>query len=148
MITKTRWIVSSLFTLALALPCAFAADPATQPPPPLPLGCWNFNANGTQGQLCIPALESDGSFIGTAKFTGYSNGITGFWSSGAQQLSFLRLGDPTDPFSFQSFTGFLFPADATNPSGTQMLAGSFTVFGAAGGAIPSRNMYGWTASIP
>jgi|HubBroStandDraft_2_1064218.scaffolds.fasta_scaffold160742_2 hypothetical protein len=147
MITKTRKIVSSLFTLALVLPCAFAADPATQPPPQLPLGCWTFNANGTQGQLCIPSLESDGSFTGTAKFTGYSNIVTGFWSSGAQQLSFLRLGVTTDPFSFQSFTGYLFPVEATDPSGPQMLAGSFTVFGTAGGAIPSRNMYGWTATI-
>jgi hypothetical protein len=142
--TKARTIVSLLFTLTLVVPCIFAAEP----PPPLPLGCWSLNADGTQGMLCIPSLKPDGSFVGSMVFPGYTNTITGLWSSGPQQLSFLRLGIATNPLSYQSFTGFLFPADAANPSGPQMLAGSFSVFGPSGGSMQSRNFFGWTASHP
>jgi hypothetical protein len=139
-----RTLISVLFALTVVLPCSLPA----QAEPPLPLGCWNINANGTQGLLCIPSLQSDGSFVGTMKFTGYSNVIAGLWSSGAQQISFLRLGAVSNPLTYQSFTGFLFPADAANPSGPQMLAGSFSVFGPAGGGMQSRNFFGWTASHP
>jgi len=79
-------------------------------------------------------------------FQGYSNVITGLWSSGAQQLSFLRLGVVNNPITYQSYTGYLFPANASNPTGAQLLAGSFTVFGAGGGGMQSRNLFGWTAS--
>jgi hypothetical protein len=81
-------------------------------------------------------------------FPGYSNVVTGLWSAEPQQLSFLRLGTATNPFSYQSFTGYLFPANAADPSGPQMLAGSFNVFGPPGGGVQSRNLYGWTASHP
>jgi hypothetical protein len=147
---KARTLISILFALAMVLPCSLGADSGVpaQPQPPLPLGCWNLNANGSQGTLCIPSLQNDGSFVGSMVFGGYSNVITGLWSSGAQQISFLRLGIVTNPFSYQSYTGFLFPADASNPSGPQMLAGSFSVFGPPGGSMQSRNFFGWTASHP
>ena len=148
--TKARMLVSILFALTLVLPCSFGADTGVpaQAPPPLPQGCWSLNANGSLGLLCIPALESDGSFAGSMVFENYSNVVTGLWSSGAQQISFLRLGIVTNPLSYQSFTGFLFPADASNPSGPQVLAGSFSVFGPPGGGMQSRNFFGWTASHP
>ena len=148
MSTTTRRFVLLLFALTLVLAPSFGSDSATpaQQSPPLPTGCWNLNANGYPGLLCIPSIQADGSFVGSMVFEGYSNVITGLWSSGAQQISFLRLGIPTNPLSYQSYTGFLFPADASNPSGPQMLAGSFSVYGPAGGGIQSRNFFGWTAS--
>jgi hypothetical protein len=146
--TGTRKFVLLLCTLTLVAAPGFGADSGSpaQSPAPLPTGCWNLNANGSQGQLCIPSLESDGSFVGSMVFEGYSNVITGLWSSGAQQITFLRLGVPTNPLSYQSYTGFLFPADASNPTGSQMLTGSFSVFGPAGGSMQSRNFFGWIAS--
>ena len=148
MSTTSRAFVLLLFALTLVLPPGFGLDSGSpaQASAPLPLGCWTLNANGTQGSLCIPSLQADGSFVGSMMFAGYSNVITGLWSSGAQQISFLRLGVPSNPLTYQSFTGFLFPADASNPSGSQVLAGSFSVFGPAGGSSQSRNFYGWTAS--
>ncbi len=150
MSTKKRAFVLLLFTLILVLAPGFGSDSgsAAQPSPSLPLGCWNLNANGSHGLLCLPSLATDGSFVGSMVFEGYSNVITGLWSGGAQQISFLRLGVPGNPLSYQSYTGFLFPADAANPSGSQMLAGSFSVFGPAGGSMQSRNFFGWTASHP
>jgi hypothetical protein len=147
MSTKARTLVSILFALTTVLPSGLAADSgAPAQPPPLPLGCWSLNANGSQASLCIPSLQSDGSFVGSMVFAGYTNVITGFCSSGAQQIIFLRLGVVANPLSYQSFTGYLFPADAANPTGPQMLAGSFAVFGPAGGGLQSRNAFGWTAS--
>jgi len=150
MSTTMRTFALLLFAFALVLSPAFAADSAApaQAPPPLPLGCWNINANGDQGLLCIPSLESDGSFAGSMVFESYSNLVTGLWSSAAQQLSFLRLGIVNNPLSYQSYTGFMFPANASNAAGPQVLAGSFTVFGPPGGSSQSRNLYGWIASHP
>ncbi len=148
MTTTTRTFVVLLFTMTLFLTPRLAADSSSpaQQPPPLPTGCWNVNANGYQGLLCIPSIQADGSFVGSMVFAGYSNVITGLWSSGAQQISFLRLGIPANPLSYQSYTGFLFPADASNPSGPQVLAGSFSAYGPSGGGVQSRNLFGWTAS--
>jgi len=149
MTKKSRTILSLLFTITLIVPAAFAADAGSrQMPPSLPLGCWSFNGNGALGMLCIPSLKSDNSFVGQLVFSGYTNVVTGLWSSGPQQISFLRLGLPTNPLSYQAYTGFLFPADAANPTGPQVLAGSLSVYGPPGGSSQTANMFGWTATHP
>jgi len=147
MTSQSRTLVSLLFALTL-LPPAIAADAGSAQTPSLPLGCWSLNANGTLGQLCIPSLNPDGTFVGKMMFPGYFNVVTGFWSSGVQQLNFLRLGVPTNPLSYQAYTGFLFPADAANPTGPQVLAGSFNVYGPGGGGTQTANFFGWTATHP
>jgi len=144
MVTRTRTF-AMIFSFALTLAPVLAAEASTTPPM-FPTGCWTANANGQTAQICIPSLEPDGSFAGTMVFEGYTNAITGLWASGAQQLSFLRLGIPDNPLTYQAFTGFLFPADSANPTGPQMLSGSFSVYGPGGGAVQSRNLFGWVAS--
>ena len=148
MARKSCTIVSLLLALMLIVPASFAGDAksAAQLPPPLPLGCWSFNGNGSLGKLCIPSLQSDNSFVGQLVFEGYTNIVTGLWSSGPQQISFLRLGIPTNPLSYQAYTGFLFPANAADPTGPQVLAGSFSVYGPLGGSSQTANMFGWTAT--
>lgn len=145
--------VALLLLLGFALLPAGAAPVPHSPQPAgtisLPLGCWWVNANGHRGQLCIPSVNSDGTFRGTMTLA--ENGpnlITGFWSSDTEQISFLRYVTKSDPTSYQSFIGFMYPEDWLNPSGPQRLAGTFNVFGPAGGSSPTRNLWGWHAGQP
>jgi hypothetical protein len=65
----------------------------------------------------------------------------------------MRLANPSDPTSFQIYTGFLFKDTTTNSLGMplcyQTLSGSFLTPAGAGGSA-TRNEYGWYAqsSIP
>jgi hypothetical protein len=153
MTSSSRVFVLALLGSALVLPPAFSGDSAGQQSTlSPPLGCWKINANGNLGTLCIPALNADNTFAGTMTINGeVTNPIAGFWSSGPQQVTFLRLppaGSGMNPFTFQSFVAVLFPMDVTNPTGQQMLAGSFNAYGPSGGAGSASNSFAWTATHP
>jgi hypothetical protein len=145
--------VALLLLLGLAfLPAG--ASPASHPPEQagttaLPLGCWHVNGNGHRGQLCIPSVNPDGTFTGTMTLEENGvNSITGFWSSDTEQISFLRYITKSDPTSYQSYIGFMYPEDFLNPLGPQRLAGTFNVFGPEGGSTSTRNLWGWNADHP
>lgn len=53
-----------------------------------------------------------------------------------------------NPFTFQSFVAILFPAETANPTGPQVLAGTFNAYGPGGGAGNASNSFGWTATHP
>jgi hypothetical protein len=146
-ISSSRMLALAVLGSALTLSTAFGADTSA-----LPLGCWKITANGNLGTLCIPSLNADSTFSGTMTITGEAtNPITGFWSSGPQQISFLRLppaGAEMNPFNLQAFSAILFPADASNPTGPQMLAGSFNAYGPGGGAGSASNAFAWSATHP
>ena len=59
----------------------------------------------------------------------YDDRIIGFWDHNSQKIIFMRLDNPSDPTSFQIYTGFLFKDTTTNPLGMplcyQTLSGSF-----------------------
>jgi hypothetical protein len=151
MTSSSRMFILALLGSALVLPSTFSADSGSQQSTlSLPLGCWKITANGNLGTLCIPALNADNTFKGTMTINGEApNPIAGLWSSSPQQVTFLRLppaGSGMNPFTFQSFVATLFPADAANPTGPQVLAGTFNAYGPAGGGGNASNSFGWTAA--
>jgi hypothetical protein len=150
---RLRLLTFALLGSALLLPPAYSAESGSgQSPISFPLGCWKVTANGYLGSLCIPAVNADNTFGGTMTLNGESpNPIAGFWSSGTQQITFLRLppaGAAMDPYTFQSFVAILFPANNANPTGQQMRAGSFNAYGPGGGAGSASNSFAWTAIHP
>jgi hypothetical protein len=104
---------------------------------------WTVNANGHQDTLRF-SYTSQGSVSGFM----YGDRIIGFWDHNSQKIIFMRLDNPSDPTSFQIYTGFLFKDTTTNSLGNplcyQTLSGSFLTPAGAGGSA-TRNEYGWYA---
>jgi hypothetical protein len=140
----------ALLLLALLVVKARAQDNGPSPQQAIalfPTGCWTINANGHRGSFCVPSHNADGTFTGSMTLEGEATDtVTGYWAGGPAQISFIRYSSLSNPFAFQSYTGFLYPQDFLYPSGPQNLAGSFTVFGPAGGGVQTRALWGWTAS--
>ena len=107
---------------------------------------WTVNANGYIEGLRF-SYTPEGSVIGTI----FGDRIIGFWDHNSQKILFMRLANPSDPTSFQIYTGFLFKNTTTNSLGMplcyQTLSGSFLTPAGAGGSA-TRNEYGWYAQSP
>jgi hypothetical protein len=108
-----------------------------------PIGTWSINANGFSGLLTID-ISATGDVTG--KFN--DDPIGGFWSESCQRLMFYRVTNgftsSTPPQYIQVFTGYQFPANTTQPTGSQRLAGFFEAFSGTG-ATATRNVFGWYA---
>lgn len=108
---------------------------------------WTLNANGHIDGLRF-SYTSQGSVSGIM-FD--DDRILGFWDHNSQKIIFIRLDNPSDPTSFQIYTGFLFKDTTTNSLGMplcyQTLSGSFLTPAGAGGSA-TRNEYGWYAQSP
>ena len=133
-----------LLLMVFAALLMVAPDASAQYPTPyLTVGCWNFNANGHQGLLCITSITS-----GIVKGTVYgTDPIEGFWNATTGELSFIRnVANSTARGAQQVFTGFLFPDNRNYPTGLKRLAGSFYASGGSAGGFPHRHEFGWTAT--
>jgi hypothetical protein len=109
----------------------------------LPLGLWNFNANGFPGELHISAVDGQGNVRGTLQFRNSSvNTLDGVcvWDEGSQKITFMRVIDNAPPSEYQVYTGYLFSTDHRLPNGLKQFAGTFEGFGG------SRTVYGWIAN--
>jgi hypothetical protein len=109
-----------------------------------PVGTWSFDGNGYSGPLVI---NLDGGHNVTGSLIG--DPIRGFWDDAAQKLVIYRVYKNTNvgtpPINIQVFTGYLFPANASQATGAQRLAGSFEAFSGTGGTA-TRNVFGWYAT--
>ena len=107
---------------------------------------WTLNANGHIDILRF-SYTPEGSVTGTI----FGDRIIGFWDHNSQKILFMRLANPSDPASFQIYTGFLFedtrPTAQGSPLCYQTLSGSFLTPAGAGGSA-TRNEYGWYAQSP
>lgn len=113
----------------------------TQPPASGPVGTWDVNGNGYPGVLSIPSVDAQGNL--GANSTIYGQRIFGFWNASAQMLTFMRTITPSDPTTFQVYTGYLMQPQP----GSGFLvsfAGSFEAFAGSGGSA-QRPLYGWYA---
>jgi hypothetical protein len=111
--------------------------------PSLPLGPWQFNANGRRGQLMITEVTPGGELRGTVD----GEPIVGVWDEAAQQMTFMPVRKPSDLARVQLFTGYLFQhAGGLQGVGTvtATLTGTFTAL-AGPGAVTPRTTYGWYA---
>jgi hypothetical protein len=107
-------------------------------------GDWDINGNGWEGKLTITAVDAQGRVTGSV----YGDQILGFWDDVSKKITFMRLTNPGDPSTFQTYTGYLFVTQpgTESTSGTANLAGSFEAF-AGTGATAQRVLYGWYAQI-
>src|SRR4051794_33809889 len=97
--------------------------------------------NGFPGVLSIPSIDAQGNL--GANCTIFGQRIFGFWSTSAQMLTFMRIISPSDPSTFQVYTGYLMQPQPG--SGFLVsLAGSFEAF-RGGGGVAQRPLYGWDA---
>lgn len=107
-------------------------------------GTWSVEGNGYRGELVIQGVDAQGRVSGTI----YGQQISGWWDEAAGRLTFLRMGDPADPTSYQAWDGYQW--DDLNPQPGENkrshLAGSFETFAGAGGTA-QRPTYGWYAEI-
>lgn len=101
-------------------------------------GTWDMNANGSAGPLVIGGIGTDGTLAGSS--TALGNKVLGFWDEASRKLTFMRLVKPTDPSTFQVYTGYLMSDNNT-------LAGSFEAFKGSG-ATAERTVFGWLAKLP
>jgi kumamolisin len=106
-----------------------------------PVGFWTINGNGFPGVLAIPSIDPQGNL--GAGSTVYGQPIFGFWDDPAQKLTFMRVITPTDPTTFQVYTGYLMrPQPGSGQPVT--LAGAFEAFQGTG-AVAQRSVFGWYA---
>ena len=107
---------------------------------------WTLNANGHMFNFRF-SYTPQGSVSGTM----FDERIIGFWDHTSQKIIFMRMANPSDPTSFQIYTGFLFKDTTTNSLGSplcyQTLSGSFLTPAGSGGSA-TRNEYGWYAQSP
>ena len=111
--------------------------------PYLQTGNWDIDGNGSRGVLAIQAVDAQGRLNATV----YGQRVVGWWDEQDRRITFLRLINPNDPTSFQSFSGYAWdePPDPDRPGRTTYyLAGSFETYAGAGGTA-ARPTYGWFA---
>lgn len=106
--------------------------------PTLKVGTWKINGNGAEGELFIESIDAQGKLGG--KTTVYKNSAIGFWDEPSRKITFMRLTSPTQPQSFQAYTGYLM-------NDNQTIAGWFEAFGTAGGGTAQRSVFGWFARL-
>lgn len=132
---------------------------------PIPLGAWNINSNGLQGNLNITSIDSNGTLVGSILLYPFNSPtvIKGYYDNISNKITFVRTigSSPTD---IEVYTGYKFENIIANCiSGTgpgscyqyATLAGTFQSFTSNQTlGIPSylmhsdseRNMFGWYAS--
>lgn len=66
-------------------------------------GDWDINGNGWEGKLTITAVDAQGRVTGSV----YGDQILGFWDDVSKKITFMRLTNPGDPSTFQTYTGYL-----------------------------------------
>jgi|SRR5919108_2789899 hypothetical protein len=109
----------------------------------LHIGSWSINANGFEGELKVTAIDAQGNLSGT----GFDNEILGFWDETSQKITFMRLEDPSNPSTFQIYTGYQFSNPLPDQDGLiHTLAGSFEGFKGTGGTA-QRSVIGWFARV-
>ncbi len=113
----------------------------SQPTVSGPVGTWDVNGNGYPGALSIPSIDAQGNL--GANCTIYGQRIFGFWNASAQMLTFMRTITPSDPSTFQVYTGYLMQPQPGSGFAVS-LAGSFEAFTGSGG-VAQRPLYGWDA---
>src|SRR5438874_1669132 len=97
--------------------------------PYLLTGNWNIDGNGSRGTLAIQGVDAQGRLNATV----YGQRVVGWWDEDDRRITFLRLINPNDPTSFQSFSGYAWD-DPPGPSvHVYYLAGSFETYAGAGG---------------
>ncbi|SRR6266508_4943686 len=102
---------------------------------------WEINANGAHGALNITSIDAQGRLQGMV----FGQKLVGWWDDEDQRMAFLRIGDPNDPASCQSFIGYAWTKGSPGVT-TFFLAGSFDTY-AGGGGSAKRPSYGWFASV-
>lgn len=127
-----------LFGLVLGMAITMAAAAAP------PTGVWSINANGHVGTMVLNV-----DIVGNVNGTLLGSQVKGLWTESARRLVLYRAINgttfSTPPDLIQIYTGYMFPAAASNPTGPQRLAGEFQAFVGTGGSA-SRNVFGWFAS--
>jgi hypothetical protein len=103
----------------------------------LSIGDWAINGNGFQGKLVIKQIDTQGNLVNS---TAFGNKIVGFWDEASRKITFVRAVTPTDPASFQVYTGYLM-------SDNKMVAGYFEAFQGTGGSA-KQSVFGWFAKFP
>jgi hypothetical protein len=109
----------------------------------LPAGTYTINGNGFMGELSI--FNTNGRIEGNV----FGDRIIGFWNDVTHTIIFMRMGNPSNPFTFQVYEGYMFMTTERNPSTGALLcysnfAGEFLTPGGGGGS-PQRFEYGWFA---
>jgi hypothetical protein len=102
-------------------------------------GNWNIDGNGSRGILAIQAVDAQGRLNATV----YGQRVVGWWDEEDRRITLLRLINPNDPTSFQSFSGYGWD-EAAGADRRYYLAGSFETYAGAGGTA-ARPTYGWYA---
>ncbi len=72
--------------------------------------------------------------------------VIGFWDEPSQKLTFVRVISQSDPSVNQINAGFRFDNERTTWLTAHTLTGYFEAFQGSG-AVSSRVLYGWVASI-
>jgi hypothetical protein len=109
--------------------------------PYLQTGNWNIDGNGSHGILAIQGVDAQGRLNATV----YGQRVVGWWDEEDRRITFLRLIDPHDPTSFQSFSGYAWD-EQSGPDRDYYLAGSFETYAGAGGTA-AKPTYGWFAHL-
>jgi hypothetical protein len=111
---------------------------------PLRIGKWKINANGSEGELHITAIDAEGNLTGTVFG---NNQILGFWDDVSQRITFMRIAPPLNLLTVQIFTGYLFQNPVAPTAGQNVkftLTGFFNTFKGTGRKA-QRVLYGWFA---
>jgi kumamolisin len=119
------------------------AQLSQQQPVSGPVGTWDVNGNGFPGVLSIPSIDAQGNL--GANCTIYGQRIFGLWNASAQMLTFMRIISPSDPSTFQVYTGYLMQPQPGSGFPVS-LAGPFQAFPGSG-AVAQRPLYGWYAQL-
>ena len=110
----------------------------------LRIGKWKINANGSEGELYITAIDVEGNLSGTV----FGNDqILGFWDDVSQRITFMRIVPPLNILTMQIFTGYLFQNPAAPIAGQNVkftLTGFFNSFKGTGRKA-QRVLCGWFA---
>jgi len=111
---------------------------------PLRIGKWKINANGSEGELYITAIDAQGNLSGTVFG---NNKILGFWDDFSQRITFMRIAPPLNLLTIQIFTGYLFQNPIAPTAGQNVkftLTGLFEAFKGTGRKA-QRVLCGWFA---
>ena len=111
---------------------------------PLRIWKWKINANGSEGELYITAIDAQGNLSGTVFG---NNKILGFWDDFSQRITFMRIAPPLNLLTIQIFTGYLFQNPIAPTAGQNVkftLTGLFEAFKGTGRKA-QRVLCGWFA---
>lgn len=105
------------------------------------IGEWTLNANGAEGTLSIPDIDSAGRLVGAKAF---GSSVIGFWDDEGKKITFLRPTKASGHSSDQIYTGYWFSTDESATIVSFYLTGFFEAFEGTGGKA-NRTLFGWFA---